>query len=414
MHSARLPPVAPPIHMTDPTGGDLALLKARQARLRQVMNEQQLPAMLIRDGINILYACGAQNMTVFNTRTPARYLLLFASGPCILFDYFGCAHLSAGLATINQVLEAEGLDHISSGGDPVASGRRMAQTVAALVREHGGRPAELGVDALPLAAVDALRDQGFVLRDANAAIDRSKAIKLPAELVVMQEAMRRVDQAVLSMREELRPGITENELWSRYLQPMLASGGQYVVTRLLQSGPRTYPYFQECGERVIQSGDLVCLDTDAIGYRGYAVDFSRTFLCGEGAPSAGQQQLYALAHAQLEHNAALLQCGRSFEEIAVKAWPIPPAYRHSRYYAIGHGLGMSGDFPNIPHAQPGEPYPLQGGLEAGMVVCIESYVGSAEHRQGVKLENQYLITEEGPELMSGFELDARLRTAGGL
>ena len=405
MHNPHIPPTDPQINHHD-------LLLARQARLRRVMGEQQLSAMLIRDGINILYACGAQNMTVFNTRTPARYLLLFADGPCILFDYFGCAHLSAGLPTVDRVLEAEGLDHISSGGDPVASGQRMAMQVAALVREHGGCLGELGVDALPFAAIDALRSQGFVLRDANRALDRAKAIKLPAELVIMQEAMRRVDQAVAAMRDALRPGITENELWSRYLQPMVSSGGQYVVTRLLQSGPRTFPYFQECGERVIERGDLVCLDTDAIGYQGYAVDYSRTFLCGASPPSAGQQQLYALAHAQLEHNAALLQCGRSFEEIAVKAWPIPQAYQQSRYYAIGHGLGMSGDFPNIPHATPGQAYPLAGVLEAGMVVCIESYVGSDAHRQGVKLENQYLITEAGPQLMSGFELGARLEAGG--
>jgi len=132
----------------------------------------------------------------------------------------------------------------------------------------------------------------------------------------------------------------------------------------------------------------------------------------QGGSSAAQQQLYALAHEQLQHNAALLQCGRSFEDIAAKAWPIPLPYRQSRYYAIGHGLGMSGDFPNIPHASAGEPYPLQGVLEAGMVVCIESYIGSAEHRQGVKLENQYLITDTGPKLMSGFELSAKLETAG--
>lgn len=385
-----------------------SLLMARQQRLRHVMRAQQLPALLIRDGINILYACGAQNMTIFNTRTPARYLLLFADGPCVLFDYFGCAHLSEGLPTVDVVLEAEGLDHISSGGDPHAASQRMASRVAALMREHLGQRAILGVDALPFLAIDALRDQGLHLRDANPVLDRAKTIKLPEELGVMREAMRRVDHAVLAMREAIRPGITENALWSHYWQPLMASGGQYVVTRLLQTGHRTFPYFQECGERVIQNGDLVCLDTDAIGYLGYAVDYSRTFVCGDQTPSAAQQQLYALARAQLEHNAALLQCGRRFEEIAAKAWPIPQVHQDSRYYAIGHGLGMSGDFPNIPHATPGQPYPLQGGLEAGMVVCIESYIGSAEHQQGVKLENQYLITETGPELMSGAELCDRL------
>ena len=385
---------------------------ARQQRLRKVMREQRMPALLIRDGINILYACGAQNMTVFNTRTPARYMLLFADGPCILFDYFGCEHLSNELPAVDLTLAAQGLDHISSGGDPAASCLRMAHEVSALAREHLGAPGELGIDALPFQAVDALRSQGFELLDANNAIDRAKAIKLPAEIEVMQEAMRRVDQAVATMHAELQPGQTENELWSRYWQPMLATGGQYVVTRLLQSGPRTFPYFQESSDRIIQSGDLVCLDTDAIGYQGYAVDYSRTFHCGKVKPTASQQQLYALAKAQLEHNAGLLLAGSSFEEIARKAWTIPEQYQRSRYYAIGHGLGMSGDFPNIPHAQNDQPYPLDGALEAGMVVCIESYIGCAEHRQGVKLENQYFISETGPQCMSNYPLDKQLHSAG--
>jgi Xaa-Pro aminopeptidase len=162
---------------------------------------------------------------------------------------------------------------------------------------------------------------------------------------------------------------------------------------------------------VIQPGDLLCLDTDAIGYQGFAVDYSRTFLCHGRPPSAAQCQLFALAFSQLQHNSDLLQCGRSFEEIACKAWPIPAAHRQSRYYAIDHGLGMSGDFPNIPHANPCERYPLHGVLEAGMVVCIESYIGSSKHQQGVKLENQYLITESGTELMSRHELPEQLRAA---
>ena len=388
-----------------------SLAWARQQRLRGIMREQQVPVMLICDGINILYACGAQNMTVFNTRTPARYLLLFADGPCILFDYFGCTHLSNGLPAIDLTLEAEGLDHISSGGDPVASSRRMARTVAGLVMDNLGTRGLLGIDALPFQAVDALRAEGFYLCDANNAIDRAKAIKLPAEISVMREAIQKVDAAVAAMLTELRPGQTENEIWSRYWQPMMATGGQYVVTRLLQSGPRTFPYFQECSDRTVQAGDLVCLDTDAIGYQGYAVDYSRTFLCGGGRPTPAQHQLYALAKAQLEQNAGLLYPHRSFEEIARKAWSIPPQHRESRYYAIGHGLGMSGDFPNIPHAVAGQAYPLNAALEPGMVVCLESYIGSAEHRQGVKLENQYLITEDGVELMSNFALDEHLSSS---
>ena len=43
-----------------------------------------------------------------------------------------------------------------------------------------------------------------------------------------------------------------------------------------------------------------------------------------------------------------------------------------------------------------------------MVVCVESYVGRHGGREGVKLEEQVLITEEGHEMLSAYPLDGRL------
>ncbi len=61
---------------------------------------------------------------------------------------------------------------------------------------------------------------------------------------------------------------------------------------------------------------------------------------------------------------------------------------------------MSGEFPNIPHITAGEPYPLTGAIEPGMVICTESYVGLEKSDQGVKLEDQLLINETSVERMS--------------
>ena len=84
----------------------------------------------------------------------------------------------------------------------------------------------------------------------------------------------------------------EVEVWAAFHHDLIATEGDYVSTRLFQGGPNTFPYFREAGSRRLVDGDLVCIDTDAIGYGGYAVDFSRTFLCGEADPTHIQQQLY--------------------------------------------------------------------------------------------------------------------------
>ena len=73
----------------------------------------------------------------------------------------------------------------------------------------------------------------------------------------------------------LEPGITENKLWSILHQTNIEMGGEWIETRLLTSGQRTNPWFQECSNRVIQKGDLVSFDTDLIGPNGYCSDTRR-------------------------------------------------------------------------------------------------------------------------------------------
>lgn len=383
----------------------------RAAKLRDAMRAANLPALLIQDPINILYATGARNMMLFGMRTAARFLLVFAEGPTVLFEYFGCEHLAEDLPTIDRVLPAPGLCHVTSGGNAEAACVAFSRQIGALFSDYGEPIARLGIDRVPYFAVDALRDQGFHLCDADPVFGAARRIKLPEEIVLIREALRRVEAAAVDMTSHILPGCTETEIWADFQRPFLASGGHYVTTRLAQGGPNTFPYFQEAGARRLEAGELFCFDTDTNGFAGYCTDFSRTILCGDGRASDVQKDLFSKAREQLEHNAALIRPGVSFEETAAKAWPVPEEHCDSRYYCIGHGLGMSGEVPNIPHAVAGERYPLAGGPEPGMILCVESYIGSASAGQGVKLEDQFLVTETGTERMSsGVPFDHRLGT----
>ncbi len=384
------------------------LYRARRARLQSVMRDMDMPAAVIVDPINILYATGARNMTVWTARTPARYLLVFADGPCILYDFFGCEHLASGLPTVDEIRPALGLCHVSSLADPEGAARQFAAEIDGLLRQYLGQERRLGVDRFPFQTIDALRACGLRLRDADPVFARARAIKLPQELPYIREAVRRVEAAAAEMQAQIAPGRSEVAIWADFQRRFVALEGQYTTTRLMQSGPRSFPYFQECGARVLEPGDLLCFDTDALGYLGYAVDFSRTFLCGASAATPVQRLLHARAREQLEHNLALIGPGVAYAEIAERAWPVPAEHQQSRYYAVGHGLGMSGEFPNIPHRRPGQAYPLPGVVEPGMVICIESYIGSAEAGEGVKLEEQLLVTDHGCERLSRMPFDERL------
>ncbi len=385
-----------------------SLYLARLQRLRQFMQLADLPVLLILDSNNICYATGARNMQLFTLRSPSRYLLIFQSGPTVLYEYAGCEHLALSLPTVTHTKPSIGLSLLGSGGNLEQASERFAQEIASTVRSVDATIDKIGIDRFPFSATDALRRQGFSLRDSDTALIPARAVKLPIEIPYMREAMRRVEEGVRRLENAIQPDRTESQVWAEFWFDFMQKDGQFMTTRLFQSGPRTFPYFHECGNRVLQAGELLCLDTDAQGFSGYAVDFSRSFLCGDGAPTAQQRNLYQLAQEQIATNAALLKAGLAFREFAQRAWKCPPQYRPFQYGLLGHGLGMAGEFPNIPHFEAGTPYPLSHHIEPGMVICLESYVGSEQSHQGVKLEQQYLIHETYVECMSRYPLDQRL------
>ena len=378
------------------------LHRQRQNKLRQKMLEHDVPALLILDPVNILYATGATNMTLFTMRTPSRYLLLFAEGPAILFDFFGCEHLGKNLETIDHILPAKGLCFTSSSGKVKQNSTEFATVITDLLRQTCGRDRRLAIDRFPYVAVDALRQNGLILSDADEVLSATRRHKLDTEIEYMYEAMQRVEYAVQKFEDNLEPETTEVANWANYQKELIANEGMYVTTRLVQSGEHTYPYFQQCSNRIVKDGELVCLDTDSVGYNGYAVDFSRTFIAGDKKPSNAQRMLYQKSFEQLHWNIDAIKPGMSFLELAEKAWKVPTEYNKSRYYCIAHGLGMSGEYPNIPYLDTTRDYPLDGHIEDGMILCIESYVGSEKFGEGVKLEQQLLIRDNAVECMSNY------------
>ena len=376
----------------------------RSTRLRSVMRHLDVPAVLTADPINIAYATGVRNMTIFSQMGASRFLLFAAEGPSVLWEFAGAEHLAAQALTDGLVHDIR-----SAPGVTPLSGPRYVDDVSAFASEICSSLASdrLGVERCDHPITDALRGEGLTLSSATEVFIASRLVKTPAEIAVMNEAMQRVETGVESLRTQLEPGATENEVWSALHQHLIATDGEYISTRLAQSGPRTFPYFQEASDRVIQDGDLFCLDTDALGFGGYGVDFSRTFRCGDGGPSEDQSRLHALALDQLQTNGALLAPGTSFEGFARSSWAVPERHAPFGYYCLAHGLGLSGEYPYVPQAQKGEHYAFDGEFEPGMVICVESYIGDAEVGEGVKLEDQFLITESGARRMSSMPHELR-------
>jgi Xaa-Pro aminopeptidase len=168
----------------------------------------------------------------------------------------------------------------------------------------------------------------------------------------------------------------------------------------LVSGPRTNPWFQEAGNRKVQAGELVAFDSDMVGPLGYLADISRTLICPGKAPTAEQRKLYDIAQEQILTNIELIKPGLSFKEFGEKCWPVPDEYVPNRYMMMIHGAGLVDEFPTVAYAADYDDWGYDGYFQENMVVCVESYIGAVGGEEGVKLEQQVLITSAGAVPMS--------------
>ncbi|KAF9695872.1 hypothetical protein EKO04_005817 [Ascochyta lentis] len=388
---------------------DMKAVRAyRLSQTREQMASHNIDACLFGDPINIRYATGARNMQICTARmNTARYLLLTANCS-ILFDFHGCAHLAAGLETIDEIRVAKTVSHQCAGHKLEERERTWTAEMAELIISLVGKNATIGLERLNANVAINFKSYGFTIVDAQKPIELARCIKSPEELKCVIASLRATESAVKKLNAAIRPGITENALWSILHQSIIEDNGEYPETRLLTAGPRTCPWFQETSPYTIQENELIALDTDVVGCHGYYCDFSRTFHAGPDAPSAAQKELYRTAHSQIVHNIAVLRPGMSFREFADSAWDIPEEYRRNRYILLAHGCGMACEYPYLYHKEDFEEAGYDGVIEAGMVLCVESYIGADGGKEGVKLEQEVLITETGVELLSEFPFERRL------
>ncbi|MDG2427120.1 MAG: Xaa-Pro peptidase family protein [Acidimicrobiales bacterium] len=390
-----------------------ALIHFRRDRLRAQMVSHGVDACLLFDPINMRYATGARNMQIFHQRNPSRYLFLPVEGPVVLFEFTGGHHLAIGLSTIDKVRPATTVSYVAAGPNIAEVEKKWADEVGALLFEVVGAGATVGLERINHGASTTLAAAGFRIVDAQGPVERARSIKGPDELTCIRQSLRATESAVHALRDAIRPGITENQLWSELHRVVIAEGGDYVETRLLTAGTNTNPWFQETGDSLIAPNALVALDTDVVGCHGYYSDFSRTFHAGPDAPHPEQKRLYGLAHEQVHHNMGIIGPGVTFREYAEHAWEIPDEFTPQRYYLSSHGVGMTGEYPYLYHRNDFESSGYDGVIEPGMTICVEAYIGATGGAEGVKLEEQVLVTETGTALLSQFPFELDLLGSSG-
>jgi Xaa-Pro aminopeptidase len=388
---------------------DIARLKReRLERLQAEIGRAELGAALLYDPINIRYATGTRDSsTGYGLRFYYRYALVPREGRVILF---GSLPDTLAADPLIDVRGAVTWDYFPCGTHVEEAAGRWAAGLVAALEERGLARERLGIDRLDFSGFEALRTRGIRLADARVPVEKARAIKTEDELTLIRQACAVADVGIAAVREAIRPGVTENELWAIFTATNIRLGGEHTDGRLLCAGGHTNPWYQGASDRMVRDGELVAFDTDMAGPLGYFADVSRTYLCGDRPPTAEQRERYAFAYGFLQEAIPLFRPGMSFPEIAAQAPPVPDKFKANRYVVLAHGAGMSDEWPAI--SFPDVSWSGFGNdadvLRENMVICVEALVGTEHGRENVKLEEQLIVTARGPEVISFAPHDGRL------
>ena len=373
----------------------------RLDRVKKELEKNNLEACILFDPVNIRYALDTVNMSVYNMHNLTRYCFIPVSGPAILYEYFNCEILSKHLNLIDEIRPAITWDYFSNGDQASSQLKKWINEVKELSNSYF-KSKKIAIDVINGPAVTALNQENIKVVDAKLILEQARVIKSPEELKCMKAAIDVAEIGVAKMRNELKAGMTEDELWSILHKTNIEHGGEWIECRILSSGERTNPWMQESSNKVIQKGEIVSFDTDMVGPYGYCADISRAFVEGHKF-NDDQKKLYQMAVEQINHNYRLIKSGTSFKEFTEKSWKLPEEYYGNRYSCMLHGIGLCDEWPQIK-------YPTDGGqreghFEKNMTITLESYIGKVGGKEGIKLEQQYLVGENNLELMSHHPLE---------
>lgn len=388
-------------------GIDFDRLRAdRLAQVQKEMAAHELGALLLTDALHIRYCTGIDLMSLWSATNLWHYIVVPSAGDPIVFAHEKERSRAAELWS--DVRPAHSWQARFAAGNPEGIAARWAGQVRDVLTGCGLEGEQVGIDRLDHFGFRALNEAGVLLADADTVMQAARLVKTVDELDLVRCACAVGEAAVYRLEKEIRPGLTEHQLYSLFFQTAIEMGGEHTSARLLSSGYRTNPWYQEASSKPLRPGDLVAFDTDLSATHGYVCDFSRTFVCAS-MPTRAQREAYRAAHDFLRETITLLQPGTSYLDIARRAPAYPERYMPQRYPIILHGVGLEDEPPFLPFPDDVDTHSMPAGqLRPGMVVSVEAYMGEPGAQDGVKLEDMVWISAEGPKVLSQYPFDEAL------
>jgi Xaa-Pro aminopeptidase len=364
---------------------------AKLARVRELMAEEELDALVVRAPDNVLYLTNFWGMKGYDACVFPR------EGEPALITIEASEEDAARMAWTDDV-------RFIKGYDPADPRPPFARTLDAAVEaagwyEHIGLELSLGTQASdrmvgePTTFTAGWFEAFPGAVDASPLLARARSIKTPQEIERIRLANEIAAAAMEHVRGHLRPGMKESEaaaLWQGFVHRE-GTGWQGKVDlalpfSLVWSG-RGIKTFTATGDLPVVEGEPVLFEI-WVSADGYWADHTKNLVFGELTPDYAELEarlldIYAEALELIRPGAPMADLDRQIRERIAPTHP------------ICHGVGARAHEPPYPHQAGG------GEFADGMVLAVEPGVywpGGG----GLRVEDNFLLTADGPEKLSPF------------
>ena len=352
----------------------------RLARARQLMEANDIGAIIVEPGASLDYFTGVQ----WWRSERLTGAVIPASGDAIVVTPFFERPSVAESLSIPAEIRTWNEDE-----EPL-------KLVADFLRERGvaGQPVAFE-ETSRFFILDRLRRELPELRDvtANPVVRALRMIKSPAEIALLQAANDITAASLRYAGERVRNGMTPADVDAAVAAAHKRLGGKYDGGLVLIGEATAYPHGSH-KPQVVKRGDLVLMDCGC-SVHGYQSDISRTFIYGAAA-TAEQRKVWDQVHRGQQIAIEAAKDGQPAGSVddAVRreyeSWGYGPGYQlPGLSHRTGHGIGMEGHEPvNLVH---GEITPLAAGM------CFSDEPGIyIPGKFGVRLEDCWHMTDRGP------------------
>lgn len=364
-------------------------LTRRQAQLHDALQAASFDAMAINAGPSQVYLSGLHFHLM---ERPAVLLIAPSQSPVLVLPEFEKGK-TAGLSFE--------LRAITYGEDP-AEWQAAFDRAAALI--GGGK--RIAVEGLRLRVMELRYLEaafaGAQFQVAEEIVARLRMHKDAAEIAAMQKAAQVAEAALEATLQKVRIGMSEKEIAGLLVQNLYAHGSdpELPFAPIVAAAANSANPHATVSDYKLQKGDLLLVDWGA-AYNGYLSDLTRTFAMGELSDEFKHiYEIVKLAN-QAGREAAALGAPCSAVDAAARGVIEDNGFGEYFTHRTGHGLGMEGH--EEPYMRAGNDLPLA----EGMSFTVEPGI-YLEGRGGVRIEDDMVMTAEGPRTLTSFPRELRM------